>query len=160
MHLKFKQRCSTGALPNGNENNRSHTCNFKFSSNHIKRVSRKTCLFTVFPFPIPIPTKMSVPGEEVLHLSCSPLYPQHLKQYWKQGIIKCLLNKRSKEGKDFASTLRTSLWITAASNLSSTPERLSNLEQVVSPFEGQLQSRKAALLLTASSCHLDVITRL
>lgn len=138
MHLKFKQHCSTGALPNGNKNNRSHTCNFKFSSNHIKRVNRKTCLFTVSPFPTPIPTKMSVPGEEVLHLSCSPLYPQHLKQYWKQGIIKCLLNERRKEGKDFASTLCTSLWTTGASNLSSTPEQLSNLEQVVFPFEGQL----------------------
>lgn len=42
------------------------------------------------PFPHSHPTKMSVPGDEVLHPSCSPLYPLHLKQYWKQGIIKCL----------------------------------------------------------------------
>ena len=48
------------------------------------------------------------------------------------------MNERRKEGKDFASTLPTSLWTTAASNLSSTPERLSNLEQIVFPSEGQL----------------------
>ena len=69
---KFQKHGCAGALPSGNKDYRSHKWNLKFASRHTKR---EACLSAVSPTPTPAPRKMSVPGEQLLHLASCSLYP-------------------------------------------------------------------------------------